>query len=138
MGVGDAILWGSVSLSWPVWERLRAGLSLLWLSAAEERRRMSETPLWMPTADRAAAAQVWDLVAEVNRRHGMRVGSYRELHAWSIAHPDLFWSLIWDFCGVTGDKGERLVADPGKMPGARFLPDATLNFAENLLRRADG
>jgi len=99
---------------------------------------MSETPLWMPTADRAAAVQVWDLVAEVNRRHGMRVGSYRELHAWSIAHPDLFWSLIWDFCGVIGDKGERLVADPGKMPGARFLPDATLNFAENLLRRADG
>jgi acetoacetyl-CoA synthetase len=92
----------------------------------------------MPTADRAAAAQVWDLVAEVNRRHGLRVGSYRELHAWSTAHPDLFWSLIWDFCGVVGDKGERLVADPDKMPGARFLPDANLNFAENLLRRSDG
>ena len=53
-------------------------------------------------------------------------------------HPDLFWSLVWDFCGVIGDKGERLVADHGKMPGARFFPDATLNFAENLLRRSDG
>src|ERR1051326_7761175 len=97
---------------------------------------MSETPLWRPSADRAAAAQVWEFVAEVNRRHGTRMGSYRELHAWSVAHSDLFWSLVWDFCGVVGDKGERLVADPDKMPGARYLPDATLNFAENLLRRS--
>jgi acetoacetyl-CoA synthetase len=99
---------------------------------------MKETPLWTPAADRADAAQVWDLIAEANRRHGARAGSYRELHAWSTAHPALFWSLIWDFCGVVGDKGERLMADPDKMPGARFLPDASLNFAENLLRRSDG
>ena len=29
------------------------------------------------------------------------------------------------------------MADHGKMPGTRYLPDATLNFAENLLRRSD-
>jgi len=38
---------------------------------------------------------------------------------------------------VIGEKGNRLVADAGKMPGAKFLPDARLNFAENLLRRSD-
>ena len=68
----------------------------------------------------------------------MRLTDYRDLHAWSVEHPDLFWSLVWDFCEVIGDKGERLVADHGKMPGARYLPDSTLNFAENLLRRSDG
>ena len=99
---------------------------------------MSETPLWIPTAERAAASQVQAFIAEVDRRHGLRLGSYRDLHAWSVAHPDLFWSLVWDFGGVIGNKGERLVADHGKMPGARYLPDATLNFAENLLRRSDG
>ena len=76
-------------------------------------------------------------LTEVDRRHGVRLADYRDLHAWSVAHPDLFWSLVWDFCDVIGDKGERLVADHGKMPGARYLPDATLNFAENLLRRSD-
>jgi acetoacetyl-CoA synthetase len=98
---------------------------------------MSDAPLWTPPADRAKAAQVWTLIAEVNRRHGTRLAGYRELHAWTVAHPDLFWSLVWDFCGVIGNKGERLVANAGQMPGATFLPDATLNFAENLLRRAD-
>jgi len=98
---------------------------------------MSETPLWTPAPERAAASQVRAFMEEANRRHGLRLRTYRELHAWTVAHADLFWSLVWDFGGVIGDKGERLVADAGKMPGARFLPDASLNFAENLLRRAD-
>ncbi len=98
---------------------------------------MSDNPLWIPSAERAAASQVRAFIAEVERRHGVRLADYPELHAWTVAHPDLFWGLIWDYCGVIGDKGERLIADRGKMPGARFLPDATLNFAENLLRRSD-
>ena len=48
-----------------------------------------------------------------------------------------FWDLVWDFGGVIGDKGARVLVDPDKMPGAKFFPDARLNFAENLLRRAD-
>ncbi len=98
---------------------------------------MRDTPLWIPPAERAAASQVQAFMTDVDRRHGTRLSGYRDLHAWTVAHPDLFWSLVWDFCDVIGDKGERLVADHGKMPGARFLPDATLNFAENLIRRSD-
>jgi acetoacetyl-CoA synthetase len=103
----------------------------------KEQAGMSDMPLWIPSAERVAASQVMAFLTEVNRRHGTRLDDYRDLHAWSVDHPDLFWSLVWDFCGVVGEKGERLVADHGKMPGARYLPDATINFAENLLRRSD-
>ena len=68
---------------------------------------MTETPLWMPAPERVAASQVMAFMAEANRRHGLTLASYRELHAWSVAHPDLFWDLVWDFCGVIGDKGAR-------------------------------
>ena len=98
---------------------------------------LDEKPLWVPSAERIAAAQIWDFMAQANRRHGTHLTNYRELHTWSTAYPELFWSLTWDYCGVIGDKGKRLVADRDKMPGARFLPDATLNFAENLLRCYD-
>ena len=37
--------------------------------------------------------------------------------------------------GVIGEKGGRLLIDGDKMPGAKFFPDAQLNFAENLLRK---
>jgi len=33
--------------------------------------------------------------------------------------------------------GDRVLEHPDRMPGARFFPDAELNFAENLLRRDD-
>jgi acetoacetyl-CoA synthetase len=46
-----------------------------------------------------------------------------------------FWSALWDFCDVRGDKGERILENGDAMPGARFFPDARLNFAENLLTR---
>ena len=44
-----------------------------------------------------------------------------------IALPLL--TTITDFCGVVGEKGERIAMDLGRMPGARFFPDAKLNFA---------
>ncbi len=66
--------------------------------------------------------------------------SYDDLHRWSVAQNEEFWQLVWRECGVIAShKGDRVVADKDKMPGAKWFPDAKLNFAENLLRpRADG
>jgi len=96
-----------------------------------------ETPLWTPSKSRIAASQLAAFMFETNRRHRLALKSYRDLHAWSVAYPELFWDLVWDFCGVIGDKGARRLVDADQMPGARFFPDARLNFAENLLRRTD-
>lgn len=97
---------------------------------------MTDMPLWTPSPERAAASQVMAFMAQVNKRHGSVLGSalktYRELHAWSVKHPGAFWNEVWDFCGVVGEKGARLM-DGSAMPGAKFFPDARINFAENLL-----
>ncbi|MBO0756969.1 MAG: acetoacetate--CoA ligase, partial [Bradyrhizobiaceae bacterium] len=98
---------------------------------------MDDTPLWTPSPERIAGTQVVAFMEEVNRRHGVALENYRDLHAWSISHPELFWDQVWDFCGVIGDKSARRLIDGDRMPGAQFFPDARLNFAENLLRRSD-
>ena len=55
-----------------------------------------------------------------------------------MKQPEQFWQSVWSFCGViASDRGNRAVADREKMPGARWFPDARLNFAQNLLRRHD-
>ena len=59
--------------------------------------------------------------------------TYPQLYDWSIDRPGEFWRAIWDFAGVTGHRGERTVIDLERMPGARFFPDARINFAENVL-----
>src|SRR4029079_19460064 len=58
---------------------------------------------------------------------------YRDLHRWSVEQRGTFWSLVWEFSGVVGERGDRVLVDGDRMPGARFFPDARLNFAENLL-----
>ena len=96
--------------------------------------RTADRPLWRPSPERIANSNVMAFIAEANRRHGLKLKDYRELHAWSVAECADFWDLIWDFCGVVGDKGERRLIDGDRMPGAQFFPDAKINFAENLLR----
>ncbi|WP_421862433.1 acetoacetate--CoA ligase [Parvibaculum sp.] len=95
------------------------------------------TPLWSPSADAVAASNMVAFMSLVNERHGVSLGGYDELHAWSVANPALFWDAIWDFTGVIGKKGNVLLTDEEKMPGAAFFPEARLNFAENLLRGED-
>ena len=59
---------------------------------------------------------------------------YSTLHAWSTEHPGEFWAVVWDELGVIGDRGQRLHEPRPRLRDHRFLPDATLNVAENLLR----
>jgi acetoacetyl-CoA synthetase len=99
---------------------------------------VSEAPLWRPSAERVAAANLTRFIAAANRRHGLALASYAELQRWSVAEPEAFWCLAWDELGVIAEtRGECIVADREKLPGARWFPEARLNFAQNLLRRAD-
>jgi acetoacetyl-CoA synthetase len=81
---------------------------------------MSDQPLWSPSPERVRATQVMAFLGEANRRHQLDLARYRDLHAWSVKHPD----LLWDFGGVIGEKGVRLAVDLDAMPGAKFFPDA--------------
>jgi acetoacetyl-CoA synthetase len=97
----------------------------------------NDQPLWTPSQASISRHPITPFMAEAGHRAGRVLPDYDSLHAWSVADPGAFWDLVWDRCGVIGDKGNRLLVDGGKMPGARFFPDARLNFAENLLRRND-
>ena len=60
---------------------------------------------------------------------------YDALWRWSIENQSALWNAVWDWSGVVGAKGERVV-DPGdRLRETRYFPGARLNFAENLLRR---
>ena len=71
-------------------------------------------------------------------RCGENIADYETLYRWSIQSPTEFWSLLWDWCGVVAARrGDRVLIDGDRMPGAKWFPDARLNFAENLLKRRD-
>ncbi len=95
-------------------------------------------PLWKPSKARIAAANLSAFMRSATRRWNVEFADYDALHRWSVTHPEQFWTAVWDFAGVVADaRGGRVLADAGKMPGAKWFPDARLNFAENLLRSHD-
>lgn len=106
---------------------------------------MSKSILWTPDPARARASAMARFAARVDlpiptaeagdEAAALRRG-WNRLHAWSVEHRGRFWSELWDFLGVRGEKGTRLLEDGDAMPGARWFPDARLNFAENLLAGA--
>ena len=103
---------------------------------------MSDKPIWTPSAERVRASRMTKFVDRVAARADVTAGDYRALHDWSIRESPEFWTAVWDFCAVIGDRGDRLASWPAGSPnppmmGAHFFPDARLNFTENLLRRND-
>jgi acetoacetyl-CoA synthetase len=88
-------------------------------------------PLWTPAPERAAQTGMARFMALAGRK------TYDELHAWSVERAEEFWDLLWTFGEVRGTRKGPVLTDKSKMPGARWFPEARLNFAEHLLRRRD-
>lgn len=92
--------------------------------------------LWEPSGNFIAESNINDFRDHVNRQYDLKLEHYNDLYDWSIDNTPSFWSAIWDYCEIIAlEKGEQIVQNPGKMPGAQFFPDAKLNYAENLLRQ---
>ncbi len=94
--------------------------------------------LWRPSAKRIAAAEITRFTAFVNESWNVEAADYRRLHRWSVERPEQFWDAMWEFARVVADtKGDTVLEDVKRMPGARWFPRARLNYAENLLQRRD-
>ncbi len=98
---------------------------------------IADRPLWVPDAGRVAAAGITVFTRQAEARWGRSLPDYGALHAWSVAEPAEFWTSVWEFGEVIGQPGTTVLADADRMPGARWFPEARLNFAENLLRSRD-
>jgi acetoacetyl-CoA synthetase len=85
--------------------------------------------LWQPSAARIDQARLTDFAASVGRRSA----SYDELWQWSVDDLDGFWSAFAEWARVRWhDKASAALAD-ATMPGARWFPGGTLNYAEHAL-----
>ena len=92
---------------------------------------VNDEPLWRPRPTSGEA--MTQLMAAASERAGRTIEDFDALHAYSVQELDAFWDLVWDEAGVIGEKGTTVLADADRMPGARYFPEARLNFAENAL-----
>lgn len=75
-------------------------------------------PLWQPSPEAIEATRLAALMRRLERRHGIALPDYAALHAWSLAHPEAFWTQLWDDADIIAERrGERVLERPDAMPG---------------------
>ncbi|MGZ8480952.1 MAG: acetoacetate--CoA ligase [Candidatus Limnocylindria bacterium] len=96
--------------------------------------------LWTPPADVRERTRIGAYLAWLEREGGLTFADYAALQRWSTSDLDAFWRSIWDHFGVSSSTDAGPALAERRMPGARWFPDARLNWAEHCLRlegRAD-
>ncbi|WP_020668799.1 acetoacetate--CoA ligase [Amycolatopsis nigrescens] len=94
-----------------------------------------DTPelLWKPAPNRVADTKIEAFREWLRAEREVRVTDYAELHEFSVGSPEGFWSGITEFLGVRWhDRPSQVLVDKS-MPGARWFPGGTLNYAEHAL-----
>jgi len=94
-------------------------------------------PLWTPPPERVERARLTAFRRRIEAQTGLRLPTYTDLWQWSVQQRPAFWRAAWEFLELVGEPGMAPFLVDDRMPGARFFPGASLNFAENLLRRSD-
>ena len=57
-------------------------------------------PLWVPSRGSIDASPMYAFMQRCNAEFGLSLETYPQLHAWSIAEREKFWTSIWAFCEV--------------------------------------
>ncbi|MGO9360110.1 MAG: acetoacetate--CoA ligase [Xanthobacteraceae bacterium] len=99
----------------------------------------SDTPelLWTPSQQQIEASRLWDYMSWLKARHGLAFANYEDLWAWSVEDLDRFWRSIWRYFDIQADGSPEPVLASPAMPGAEWLPNVRLNYAEHVFRRAN-
>lgn len=99
---------------------------------------MPSDSLWQPPRERLESSALYAFAARTALRHGLAPDDYPGLLRWSIDAPNEFYDALWDELDIIGTRGKTAFKAGDTIRDAQFYPGARLNYAENLLRDADG
>jgi acetoacetyl-CoA synthetase len=89
-------------------------------------------PLWEPSPELVERSRLRGFMDWLEAERGLRFADYHELWRWSVDDVDGFWRAIWDFFEVEADGEAAPVLAAREMPGARWFPNVSLNYAEHV------
>jgi acetoacetyl-CoA synthetase len=90
--------------------------------------------LWQPSETGFKTTALYRFKSELAEDHSTRFDSYNSLWKWSNENSEVFWSNLWQFFGIVGERGETVLENPKDFVNSRWFPDSFVNYAENLIR----
>ncbi|WP_181801691.1 acetoacetate--CoA ligase [Streptomyces shenzhenensis] len=94
------------------------------------------TPFWTPDPESAGRSRIADFGRWAAEQRGVEADlrDYTALHRWSVTDLEGFWGAVWEYFHIDADTPYERVLAEETMPGARWFPGATLNYAHHALR----
>jgi acetoacetyl-CoA synthetase len=94
--------------------------------------------LWQPDPERASATRMSGFHDWLRTERGIDLADYDALWRWSVTDLPGFWGALADHLGVRFHDRADVVLEQAVMPGAKWFPGSTLNYAEQALAKAPG
>ncbi|QWF80083.1 acetoacetate--CoA ligase [Amycolatopsis sp. CA-230715] len=89
--------------------------------------------LWKPSREHVADTRIEAFRAWLATERDVKVDGYDELWRFSTEDLDGFWGAVTEFFGVRWHERPSEVLADRSMPGAKWFPGGTLNYAEHAL-----
>ena len=89
-------------------------------------------PLWKPSTQIKQESLLEEFSKFVNfdSKH-----NFYNLWEWSVKNNEEFWSKLWDYSKIIGDKGKEIIRKNEIFNETKFFPDSKINYAENILKK---
>lgn len=95
-------------------------------------------PIWQPSQASIHNSHLFHFMQMINKKYHLNINDYAQLYNWSVSMPAVFWQNVAEFAEVIFHKtAKEILKHPEEIEKAKWFIGATLNFAENLLRRRD-
>jgi acetoacetyl-CoA synthetase len=94
--------------------------------------------LWEPSKEFKENARISDYMKWLGVEKDLTFEDYNDLWEWSVSDLEGFWASVWEYGGVVASEPYEAVLAKREMPGAEWFPGARLNYAENILKNAEG
>ncbi|WP_077302879.1 acetoacetate--CoA ligase [Virgibacillus pantothenticus] len=90
--------------------------------------------LWEPSEERKTTAKINSYIKWLGEHKNMHFQDYHALWDWSVHEIEAFWASIWDYFDLQAEEGYQTILSSHHMPGAKWFPEATVNYTEHIFR----
>lgn len=91
--------------------------------------------VWQPGEDARTRSRLGRYLDWLAAARGLGLSSYEEAWRWSVADLEGFWSSVIEHLELELSGPRRPLLAEAALPGARWLPGTTCNYALSVLRR---
>lgn len=92
------------------------------------------TLLWEPSDEQKQQTALFNYMNWLKTTKQLNFDTYNQLWEWSVNEIEDFWESLWEYFDIQSEQPYKTVLSSHKMPGAKWFPEATINYTEHIFK----